>query len=195
MKGSVASIADTACWSLELEADHLEAPRQREMFGIQVATTQCVSSLRGKRETRNVVNEMVDTSSERFAVIESHWTDRRPDRFVLAYHNEGSLRELIATPCIIAVGFAFREDAIKRIETCVSVATPRKQVRKAIPVNETGGDQYGLHAPAQQSASWVPFAATRGTVQRVLQHAVAAVVLIFYSRNSVSAFIRAFMGT
>lgn len=112
------------------------------------------------------MNEMVDTSSERFAVIESRWTDRRPDRFVLAYHNEGSLRELIATPNIVAVGFTSREDAIKRIEDCFSAATPWQQAQKAIG----------------------------GTVQRVLQHAVAAAVLIFYSRNAVSAFIRAFMG-
>jgi hypothetical protein len=38
------------------------------------------------------------------------------------------------------------------------------------------------------------FAEARGIVRRVLQHAVAAAVLIFYSRNVMSAAIRTLFG-
>jgi hypothetical protein len=64
---------------------------------------------------RKAVYESADSSSEQFAVIESRWTDRRPDRFVLVYRDEESLRELIATPSIIALGFTSREDALNRL--------------------------------------------------------------------------------
>lgn len=172
----------------------LEAPRQRELFGIQVATTQCVSSLIGMRGMRKVVNELVDSSSERFAVIESRWTDRRPDRIVLGYHDEESLRELIATPSIIAVGFTSREDAIKRIEACFSAVTPWHQVQKTIPGDEAACDQHGSHSAAQRLASGFSLAGSRAIVGRVLQDAVAAAILVFYSRNTVGTFIRALIG-
>jgi hypothetical protein len=170
----------------------LEA-RQREPFGIQVATTQCVSSLIGIRGMGKVVNKLADSSSERFAVIESRWTDRRPDRFVLAYRDEESLRELIATPSIIAVGFTSREDAIKRIAAGFSAATPWHPVQKAIHGDGAGCDQQGSHSAAQRLTSGFSLA-PRGIVCRVLHHAVAAAILVFYSRNIVGTFIRAFMG-
>jgi hypothetical protein len=143
---------------------------------------------------RKVVNELVGSSSEQFAVIESRWTDRRPDRFVLAYHDEESLRELIATPNIIAVGLISREDAIRRIEACFSAAAPRQQVQKAIPGDGGGSDPDGCHGAAQRLTSRLSFAGTRETFRRVLQYAVAAAILVFYSRNTVGTFIRAVVG-
>ncbi|MGA2391696.1 MAG: hypothetical protein ABSF97_22285 [Candidatus Sulfotelmatobacter sp.] len=140
------------------------------------------------------MNEPIDSSSKRFAVIESRWTDRRPDRFILEYRDEESLRELIATPSIIAVGFTSRVDAIKRIEACFSAATPWHDIQKAIPGDRTACDQRGFHSAAPRLTSGLSFAGTRGTVRRVLQHAVAVAILIFYSRNAVGALIRAFVG-
>jgi hypothetical protein len=143
---------------------------------------------------RKVVNEPIDSSSKRFAVIESRWTDRRPDRFILEYRDEESLRELIATPSIIAVGFTSRVDAIKRIEACFSAATPWHDIQKAIPGDRTACDQRGFHSAAPRLTSGLSFAGTRGTVRRVLQHAVAVAILVFYSRNAGGALIRAFVG-
>src|SRR6202522_1372410 len=129
---------------------------------------------------RKVVNEPIDSSSKRFAVIESRWTDRRPDRFILEYRDEESLRELIATPSIIAVGFTSRVDAIKRIEACFSAATPWHDIQKAIPGDMNACDQRGFHSAAPRLTSGLYFAGTRGTVFRVLQHAVAVVIHNFY---------------
>jgi len=193
MKCSVESIADITRWSSERNADRLEAPRQRKLFGIQVATTQCVPSLIGMRGMRKVVNELAESSSELFAVIESRWTDRRSDRFVLAYRDEESLRALIATPSIIAVGFTSREDAIKRIEACFSAATPWHEIQKATPGDGAGCDQHRSHSAAQRVTRRFSFA-PRGTVRRVLQHAVAAAILVFYSRNIMGTLMRAFVG-
>jgi hypothetical protein len=143
---------------------------------------------------RKVVNEPIDSSNKRFAVIESRWTDRRPDRFILEYRDEESLRELIATPSIIAVGFTSRVDAIKRIEACFSAATPWHDVQKAIPEDRIVCDQRGFHSAAPRLTSGLSFAGNRGTVRRLLQHSVAVAILVFYSRNAVGALIRAFVG-
>jgi hypothetical protein len=156
--------------------------------------SECVSCFIGEREMRKVVNKPIDSSSKRFAVIKSRWTDRRPDRFILEYRDEESLRELIATPSIIAVGFTSRVDAIKRIEACFSVATPWHDIQKAIPGDRIVCDQRGFHSAAPRLTSGLSFAGTRGTVRRVLQHAVAVAILVFYSRNAVGALIRAFVG-
>src|SRR5580658_6954469 len=156
--------------------------------------TQCASSLIGIRARRKVVNELIDSSCKRFAVIESRWTDRRPDRFVIEYRDEESLRELIATPSIVAIGFTSRVDAIKRIEACFSAATPWHDVQKAIPGDRTACDQRGFHSAAPRLTSGLSFAGNRGTVRRLLQHSVAVAILVFYSRNAVGALIRAFVG-
>jgi hypothetical protein len=156
--------------------------------------TQCASSLIGIRARRKVVNELIDSSCKRFAVIESRWTDRRPDRFVIEYRDEETLRELIATPSIVAIGFASREDAITRIEACFSVSTPWHQVQEAIPGDGTGCDRPVSHSAAQWSTRGFSFAGTLRTSRRVLQNAVTATILGFYSRNAVGALIRAFVG-
>jgi hypothetical protein len=143
---------------------------------------------------RKVVIELADSSSEQFAVIESRWTDGRPDRFVLAYHDEESLRELIAMPSIIAVGFTCREDAINRIETCFSATTPWQSVEEEAPLDRAGCRQHESDSASERSTGRLSLAETRGIVRRVLHHAVAAGILVFYSRNIVGICIRAFMG-
>jgi hypothetical protein len=139
------------------------------------------------------VNELAESSSERFAVIESRWTDRRPDRFVLAYHDEESLRELIAAPSIVAVGFNSREDAI-RIGACFSGATSWQKLRKPIPGNRAEHDQRGSHVSPQRLTGHICSAGVRGIVRLVVSQAVAAAILALYSKNVVGACIRAFIG-
>jgi hypothetical protein len=143
---------------------------------------------------RKVVNELAESSSERFAVIESRWTDRRPDRFVLAYHDEESLRELIAAPSIVGVGFNSRGDAIKRIEACFSAATPWHDVQKAIPGDRAEHDQRGSHVSPQRLNGHICSAGVRGIVRLVVSQTVAAAILAFYSNNAVGACIRSFIG-
>jgi hypothetical protein len=57
------------------------------------------------------VSEMVDYSGVHYAVIAGLRTETGPERFVIAYPDEKSLRELIAERSIIAVGFSSREEA------------------------------------------------------------------------------------
>jgi hypothetical protein len=65
------------------------------------------------RETEDaVVNEVVDSSGVQYAVIAGLRTETGPERLVIGYPNEESLRDLIAAPSIIAVGFSSREQAV-----------------------------------------------------------------------------------
>jgi len=57
------------------------------------------------------VSEMVDSSGVHYAVIAGLRTETGPERLVIAYPNEKSLRDLIAPRSIIAVGFSSREEA------------------------------------------------------------------------------------
>jgi thymidylate synthase len=69
-----------------------------------------------------VMNELVNLSEMQYAVIEALQTEAGSERFVIAYHSEQSLHDVIAEPCIIAFGFSSREEAVASAEPCVSAA-------------------------------------------------------------------------
>jgi len=67
-----------------------------------------------------VVNELIAVLPMEYAVIEALQTEPGSERFVIAYRNEQSLREVIAAPCIFAFGFSSREEAVASTKACVS---------------------------------------------------------------------------
>src|SRR5260370_7301094 len=74
-----------------------------------------------------VVNEVVDSSDVRYAVIAGLRTETGPERLVIAYPNEKLLRDLIAGPSIIAGGFSSREEAVagSRASVPTAISYPR----------------------------------------------------------------------
>ena len=73
------------------------------------------------RELRvQVMGELINFSGVQYAVIEALRTETGPERFVIAYPNEQSLRDVIAAPSIIAFGFSSREEAVANTEACYS---------------------------------------------------------------------------
>jgi hypothetical protein len=68
-----------------------------------------------------VMGELINFSGVQYAVIEALRTETGPERFVIAYPNEQSLRDVIAAPSIIAFGFSSREEAVANTEACYSV--------------------------------------------------------------------------
>jgi hypothetical protein len=58
------------------------------------------------------VNAVADVPDVRYAVIEVLQTESGPERIVIAYPSEESLRNLIAAPSIVALGFGTRDEAI-----------------------------------------------------------------------------------
>lgn len=76
----------------------------------------CMSCLNVKDD---VVNDSVDTSPWRYAVIS---VQSEPDRelVVIAYTDEETLRDLIAAPSIVALVSSSPADALKNIDRYVS---------------------------------------------------------------------------
>jgi hypothetical protein len=133
---------------------------------------------------------LVDSSSAQYAVIEARRTEGPSECFVIAYPDEESLRELIAGPSIVACGFASCEEAQFNIDTdfCSAAAwknTPRDRAEKY---------QRGVLSAKRRLGAGFNLTQTGRIVRGFLQAAVAGVILIFYSRNAVSAVIRSFVG-
>lgn len=61
-------------------------------------------------------------SRVQYAIIEALRLDAGPERLVIAYRGENSLRELIAAPRIIAAGFSSRNAAAKVLDAKVASA-------------------------------------------------------------------------
>jgi hypothetical protein len=62
----------------------------------------------------------------RYAVIQASSNKDRPERLVIAYQNEDCLRNLIAAPGFLGLGFASREEAIANLKSFASDAAPSK---------------------------------------------------------------------
>jgi hypothetical protein len=125
-------------------------------------------------------------SDVRYAVIQASGEKDRPERLVIAYHDEQSLHDLIAAPSIIGLGFASGEEAIANCERRMSNATPKQKTRITAMFHATheDGDFRIRHDLLKH----------RIIPQSILQSALAAVVALIYSKNIVSAMIRMALG-
>ena len=125
-------------------------------------------------------------SDVRYAVIEASSKKDGPERLVIAYHDEQSLRDLIAAPSIIGLGFASREEAIANLEDHMAATAPSKQkprITAMFYLTHANRDLPNGHGQKH-----------RRILQSILQSALAAVVAVIYSKNIVSAMIRMALG-
>jgi len=141
------------------------------------------------------VKQGVDSSGMQYAVIAGLRTESGPERLVIAYPSEKSLRELIAAASIIAVGFSSREEAVAGGRASMPEAIYRPQVPETI----AGGGTEGY----RQRLIWAERRGEIGSIMRRLgrflvtsySHAAATVIAILLSRNVVSAVIRMALGS
>jgi hypothetical protein len=66
------------------------------------------------------MKKLVNFSRVQYAVIEALQSEASSERFVIAYRSEQSLRDVIAKPCIIALGFSSHEKAVATVKLCIS---------------------------------------------------------------------------
>jgi len=136
------------------------------------------------------MTELVDSSIAQYAVIEARRTEGPSERFVIAYPDEESLRELIAGPSIIACGFAARAEAQANIDADLCTGG----VWKETPRDRAEKYQRGVLSAKRRLGSGFNLMQTQRIVRGFLHAAVAGAILIFYSRNAVSTVIRSFVG-
>jgi hypothetical protein len=130
---------------------------------------------------------LVHWSNVCYAVIQASSKKGRPERLVIAYRDENCLRDLIAAPSIIGLGFASREEAIANLEDDMSDAALSKQKHR---------DTAMFHATDENDnlASGQSLVEHRRIPQGILQSALAAIIALFYSKNIVSVMIRLGLG-
>jgi hypothetical protein len=141
------------------------------------------------------MNSLVSFSGVHYAVIEGCRSQDSPERFVIAYTDERSLRELIASPSIASLGFDSRTAALRSAgDGFPSMAVScQRPLRAAI----TGGAQQcqtGVHAVGRGLADRFRLRQSRTIARRILQRTVVMALLILYSGNLASALIRITLG-
>lgn len=133
------------------------------------------------------MNALLQSTKERYAVIQLSSASDPPERLILAYTDEGAIRALIAEPSIVGLGFGSREEA---------VSTENPTLEKAVapsPTNRLESAPIGQHQPlssGDRAAEWPSFSSLRRLASGIVQFAFAAAMFIFYSKNIVSATIR-----
>jgi len=142
------------------------------------------------------VNSVVNSSGMQYALIAGLRTETGPERLVIAYSNERSLREFIAAASIIAVGFSSREEAVA--DSKASLATAADTSEESMPASvaeNTERYQQGFHRSERRAeiASVLGRAAEFLVASYRDIASMAAVVL--FSTNAISALIRMALGS
>lgn len=141
------------------------------------------------------MNRVIDSMGMQYAVIAGLRNETGPERLVIAYANEQSLRDLIAAPSIIAVGFSSREEAVAGSRASVPTSTSHRR-----PPETTAGAGTERY---QQGLKWTEHRRKTGSTLRRLANFLATsysdvattAIVTFTSRNAFSALIRMALGS
>lgn len=137
---------------------------------------------------------VVDHSCALYAVIEARWSEGPPEPFVIAYRDEKSLRDVIAAPSIVGTGFITREEALANAGCWPPVFRGSTQtLMPSIDIAEKH-QQRGFSSAKRRLVDALSVADTRRIACQALRHAVAVAIVVFYSKNIVSATIRSLIG-
>jgi hypothetical protein len=134
-----------------------------------------------------------ESPSGRYLVIEARWYQPFFKRFVFALCDEELLRERIAGVSIVGVGFGSCEATAAMITNSSSRnADPKNDLEK--PPVDCEGDISEPQSPRQDLRHKAGLSETPHIAGVILQYAVAAGVLIFYSKSVLGAVLRALVG-
>jgi len=136
---------------------------------------------------------MAESQNERYAVIAARRNEIFPGGVVIAYGDEESMRELIAAPSIIEIGSCSHEAAVAVIANNSAGDADSEKTQKKHASRPEGHDRES-QPPRQHLRRRTGLAEARRIASATLQSAVAAGVLMFYSRSVHGALIRAFVG-
>ena len=138
------------------------------------------------------MSSIAHASRRQFAVI-SVGTVPQCERLVIPYPDEKTLRDLLAGPSIVGLGYSSREEAEASLCGYGTTFHPlrRKSMATLVAQNvQALKESVSDHLLARNKLS---LGKTQGTICGLLQHTFAAVVVLFYSRNVLSAALRAFI--
>ena len=125
-------------------------------------------------------------SGIRYAVIKVSSNKDMPERLVIPYQDENCLRDLIAAPSLLWLGFSSREEAMANLKGLTADAGSSEQGRRIRAMFHTThfSGEFAGGAGLKQ----------RRILNRILQSALAELSALFYSNNLVSVMIRVALG-
>jgi hypothetical protein len=138
------------------------------------------------------VDELVDASTWRYAVISVRSEPDR-ERLVIAYPDEGTLRDVIAAPSIVALGYASRADALKNIDRCVTTTASVKRLLKTASLQRNITFLTECRAALRRLAGSFGRSGTSTIMRNLLHNSLAGTLVFFYTRNVLSSTVRAFI--
>jgi hypothetical protein len=134
------------------------------------------------------MSALLQFSNVRFAVIRLSSAKGSPERLVLAYPNEETLRGLIADASIVGLGFSSRDEAACAAGSAVTNGAAPGQ---ADGTTGSHAEERLAHGLREQLAHRMKFSQIRRLPTTIVQLGIAAAIFIFYSKNIVSATVRA----
>ena len=125
------------------------------------------------------MDELVENSTWQYAVI---CVRSEPDRerLVIAYPNEETLRDLIAAPSIVRLGYSSRAEALKNIDHSAVLHPTLNFLTECRVVLQRFAYGFGLSRASRVTRS-------------LLHNGLAAALIFFYSKNVLSSTVRAFI--
>jgi len=135
----------------------------------------------------DVMGVDVNCYGVRYAIIQASSNKDRPERLVIAYKDENCLRNLVAAPSILKLGFVSRGEAIANLTRLAFDTAPSRQKYRITTMShetEENGKCTDRHNPVKHPR--IP--------HRILQSAPATLIALFYSKNLVSTMIRMALG-
>jgi hypothetical protein len=138
------------------------------------------------------VDELLDTSTWQYAII-SVQSEPDRERLVIAYPDEETLRDVIAAPSIVALGYTSRAEALKNIDRCVTTKASLKRLLKAASLHPNMTFLTECRVALRRLAGGFGLSGTSKVMRNLLHNGLAAVLILFYSRNVLSSTVRAFI--
>lgn len=130
---------------------------------------------------------LVHSASEHYAIILGSSHKDHPERLVIAYPDENCLRDLIAEPSIVGLGYASREEAVAELANGMADPKALKQERRSAPMSYKARGDGG-------AGSGAGLLRNQGAALHILQCALATITVLFYSKNLISTLFRTALG-
>jgi hypothetical protein len=132
------------------------------------------------------VNELADTSTCHYAVISGR--SEPAERLVIAYRDEEALRDLIAAPSILALGYTSRADALENIDSFVTTSACTtnacwKRLPKTASLFPNITFLTECRLALRRLTAGFARSGTAKIMRNLLHNALAAALIFFYSRN------------
>ena len=138
------------------------------------------------------MDELVVSSTWQYAVISVRSEPDR-ERLVIEYPDEETLRDLIAAPSIVALGYSSRADALKNIDRCVTTTSSLKRLLETAVLHTNMTFLTECRVALRRLAGGFRLSEASKVMRNLLHNGLAAALIFFYSRNVLSSTVRAFI--